>query len=135
MVEIGNNLAEIRRQHRGLILLIQECLAALRNRADRPHLIHWLEQLVVKTRQHFDAEERYMALKTVTHGEEHIRMHKRIIGELRNLICLDESSSLEAVVTCTLSELLTHHLQEDADLAGPRATHSQASQDENVAPR
>jgi hemerythrin len=119
MGENGHNIAEIRQQHRGLFLLIQECLAALRNRAPRPYLMHWIEQLVVKTRVHFSTEERYMAAKTMDRDQEHKRIHERINAELRNLISLKESPSLDAVVTNALSEILTHHIQEEADLIGP----------------
>lgn len=119
------------RQHVALHALI----TAIAVTTDSQELATQLDALIEQTRAHFQCEEQWMEASGYTHMAEHLREHRRLLGELEMMRRRLRPATLplvRAFIRERLPEWLTQHLRGiDSTLAAHLALHHHSGQPRN----
>ncbi|MCF7835877.1 MAG: bacteriohemerythrin [Candidatus Marinimicrobia bacterium] len=78
-------VAEIDKQHKNLIEIVNELSAAMEKNKVRDELAQILEKLVNFSREHFSTEEKYFDEFNYEHAESHKEEHKQFSDKILSL--------------------------------------------------
>lgn len=111
-----DNGMEIDRQHRQIVDIANRLNDALRTGEAAAHVGHLFDELLLYTRFHFPAEERFMARYGYPARDEHEVMHAHLLEEIEHVRERMLPGSEFTVLQTVKDWLLDHIVDSDKDL-------------------